>query len=216
MLETFTRRAKTSALLRPGRRRSRRAAIEVAPLESRSLLSTVSPITITEGVNPKMVGEARGRPIAVSVSGTVADSDTSAVLNRSIAYTVFDNQKDRQVGSGTATIASNGSYGFNVRLPERHAGRHASGTEEFTISVMANDSDGNSNSDSAVVTVTPEAGRGFSGRHFGRRGSSSSGHGGAPQRAARPRIDSISGARGRTSRIASPFPAAMTPSPSTS
>ena len=84
MLGNLTTRAAASRLSRVGRRRSRRASIEVAPLESRSLLSTVSPITITEAVSPLMAG-GMGRPITVQVSGTVTDSDTAATLNKTHA-----------------------------------------------------------------------------------------------------------------------------------
>jgi hypothetical protein len=161
MFGILTRRRLGPRLSSTGRRRSRRTAIEVVPLEGRSLLSSASPITITESIAPIM--HARGRSVPIQVSGTVGDSDTAATLNRSLAYTVFDTATNRQVSSGTATIAGDGSYHFSLRLPERH---HAS-AEEFTVVVMASDSAGNSNTDSAMVTATPRMGRFGRSRHGG-------------------------------------------------
>ena len=151
------------------------AAIGVAPLESRSLLSTVSPITVTESVVPQPHSGARGRPIAVQVSGTVADSDTAATLNKSLAYAVFNTANDHQLRHGTAAIASDGDYSFDVRLPVQSAGRRSSSADQFTISVMVSDSAGNSGTDSATVAVTSmgrqgrSLGRGAHGGHLGRR-----------------------------------------------
>ena len=65
---------------------------------------------------------ARGPSVQVRVSGTVGDSDTAATLSRSLGYTVFNTETNQQVRSGTAMIAGDGSYRFNLRLP---GGRHA-------------------------------------------------------------------------------------------
>lgn len=160
-----TLRSRATASGRPGaaRRSGRRAAIEVAALEGRLLLSTASPITVTEAVNPLSIPGARGRPITVQVSGIVTDSDTAATLNRSLAYTIFDTVTGRETGHETAPIAADGSYAFDVRLSTRHLGRHHSGSEPLAISVMATDSDGNSGTDSVMVDVASNGG--------GRRGS---------------------------------------------
>jgi hypothetical protein len=116
----------------------------------------MSPITVTESVTP--LSAARGRSVSVQVSGTVTDSDTAATLNSSLAYAVFNSRTNRQIGSGTAMIAGDGSYLFDVRLP---GGRHSS-SEDFSIVVVASDSDGNSGIDFATVAATPR--RGGSGR----------------------------------------------------
>ena len=105
-------------------------------------------------------------PITVDVAGTVSDSDTMATLNPVLAYSVFATGTDQQVGHGTATIASDGRYSFDVRLKGRGIGRHGSSTG-FTIGVMASDSAGNAGSDSArngyvggqTITLAGTAGR---------------------------------------------------------
>jgi hypothetical protein len=135
-------------------RHSRRAAMEVACLENRSLLST-SPITITEALTPQSIGHAQGRPLTVDVSGTVTDSDTTAALNPRLAYSVFSTRTGDQVGHGTAMIAADGGYSFDVRLFGNGLGRH-NATTRFMISVTASDNAGNSGSDSALVTVASQ------------------------------------------------------------
>ena len=136
MFSLFTRKGTGSGSLKAGRRRSRRAAIELAALEGRWLLSTASPITITESVTP--LAAARGRSVQVQVSGTVTDSDAAARLNPSLAYVVFDSQTNRQISSKTATIAGNGSYSFDVRLPrERTRGRVISRSSSWPATVPA-------------------------------------------------------------------------------
>jgi hypothetical protein len=165
MWTTMRRGATGLGMSRAGRRRSRRAAIGVVTLEGRSLLSTASPITITEGVNP--IRAARRGPMEVEVSGIVADGDTAATLDRSLSYTVFDTQTGRQIREGTARIASDGSYRFDVGLSARGSGgHHHSSVGQFTVSVMASDSAANTASNSATVDVTPNAGG--SGRGRGR------------------------------------------------
>ncbi len=146
------------------RKARRKAAVEVAALESRSLLSTVSPIAVTESVSPVNDGGGRHRPVMVQVSGTVTDSDMSTTLDRSLAYTVFDTSTNRMVQSGTATINPDGSYAFDIRL----TGRHHSSAGDYTIGVTASDSAGNTGSDSAMVGVTPD--RGGRGRFQGNFG----------------------------------------------
>ncbi len=158
MFSFITRKGTGLGSRKAGRRRSRRAAIEVAPLEGRWLLSTASPITVTESVTP--LAAARGRSVQVQVSGTVTDSDTAAVLKPSLAYAVFNSRANREIGNGTATIASDGSYQFDVRLPR---GRH-SRSNDFTIIVMASDNAGNSGTDSATVAATPRMHGSGSGR----------------------------------------------------
>jgi hypothetical protein len=152
MFGAFTTRWTAFGFWRSSHRRSRRAVISVALLESRSLLSTASPITITEAVNPQSISLARRGHVMVDVSGSVADSDSMATLKPALAYSVFATGTDHQVGFGTAMIASNGSYNFDVTLSGRGLSRRGA-TSGFTISVTASDSAGNTGSDSAMVTV---------------------------------------------------------------
>lgn len=173
MFGTVMRKAAASGLSTAGRRRSRRIAIEVAPLESRSLLSTVSPITVTESVSPQAKVGGRGQPLGVQVSGTVADSDTGATLNRSLAYTVLDTTTGHQIRTGTAMIAGGGDYAFNVRLATRNLGRHHSSADQFTITVTATDNAGNSGTASDTVAVAPNGGHSGRGRFHGRHNGSS-------------------------------------------
>jgi hypothetical protein len=158
-------------------RRSRRAEVEVAPLESRALLSNmstspstsaaVSPITITETVSPQTLWPPNGRFVPVHVSGTVTDSDTRATLDPSITYTVFDSETGTQIRMGTATLDSQDDYSFHVSVQARRSGHDFNG-RQYTISVMATDSDKNTASDSAVVTVPHDQGNhGGNGESFG-------------------------------------------------
>ena len=185
--------------------------VEVTQLESRSLLSTTSPISLTETISPQMITSSNGRPVSVQVSGTVTDSDTAATLNKSLAYTVFDTQTNHQVRSGTATIDGSDSYTFNVNLHGRGFGRHHSKVSQFTISVMASDSDANSGTDSAVVIVTQQQRNGREGMSGGDQGSGSGSFCAGSERepAAGVRATSISEARGRGSRTPSPSQAAI-------
>ena len=149
MFGILTRKRLVPRLSTTGRRRSRHTAIEVAPLECRSLLSAH---LRSRSQSRCPDNSAREQSVPIQVSGTVGDSDTAATLSRSLAYTVFNTETNQQVRSGRAMIAGDGSYRFNLRLPARH---HAS-TERFTVVVMASDSAGNSSTDSAMVTVTPK------------------------------------------------------------
>lgn len=171
MLGILTKKPSGLRLSSAGPRRGRHIAVEVAPLECRSLLSSAGPLTITESVAPLM--RNRGASVQVRVSGTVDDSDTAATLSRSLAYTVFNTETNQQVRSGTTMIAGDGRYQFNLRLPGRHHAR----SEEFTVLVTASDSAGNSSTDSAMVAVTPRMGRSgrgrFGGEVGGRRGGNS-------------------------------------------
>ena len=80
--------------------------------------------------------------------------------NKSLAYSVFDSANDHQVGGGMAAIGSEGDYSFKVRLPVHGIDRHSSRADQFTITVMASDSAGNSGTDSATVAVTSTGHRG--------------------------------------------------------
>jgi hypothetical protein len=187
MLET-RKRATARLPSRDHRRRSRRAGIEVAPLENRALLSTTatSPITITETVTTPATPTPFGRPIPVQVAGTVTDSDAPpATLDKTLAYTVVNTQTNREIRTGTAAIQPDGSYMFTVDFPGRRFGRHHfqgfAITSDFTITVMASDSAGNTGSDSSSVLITPSQGPDggnpfFSGNgQFSRRFGSGSG-----------------------------------------
>ena len=168
-MELLARAALAFELPEAVRRRSRRTTLEVTSLEGRSLLSVASPIAITEAVNPQSIGRARGTPITIDVSGTVSDSDTMATLNPALAYSVFATGTNQQVGHGVATIARDGSYNFDLKLTGRGLGRHGS-SSGFTVAVMANDSAGNTGSDSALVTVTSQPNH-----HHGRHGRAAGG-----------------------------------------
>ena len=149
---------------RAGRPPSRRAAIEVLARVPGRCCSRVPP-----SPSPRRLTRSRlpGGGPSPFVSGTVADSDTSATLNRSLTYAVLDTQTDHQVRSGTATITGDGTYNFDVRLSGRGHGRRHLIAGQFAISVMAGDSASNTGTDSAMVAVTPEAGRSGRGRFRG-------------------------------------------------
>jgi hypothetical protein len=187
------------------------AAVEVLALEDRSLLSSASAITITESVNPQMLAAAGRRPIPVQVSGTVTDTDTAATITPSLAYTVFDTQTNHLIRSGTGTLAGDGTYMFNISLHGRGFGGNHSSPSQFTISVMASDSDGNSGTGSAIVTVTENGHGRAGGNSAADQGAAWDGSARARGLAALDRLTSLSAAQGRDSRTAPPPVAIATP-----
>jgi hypothetical protein len=155
---------------RDRRHRSRRAEVEVTPLERRALLSTASisaptstsPITITESVSPQTLWPPNGRFVPVTVSGTIKENDTHATLNTMVDYTVTDSETNHKTMGSTAIMVNPttmvDSYSFSVSLQARRSGHDFNG-RQYTITVTASDSDNNTGFNSAVVTVPHDQGR---------------------------------------------------------
>jgi hypothetical protein len=154
------------------RRRSRRAAVEVAPLESRSLLSTV---TITEAVSPKVLWPPNGREVPVTVSGMI--TDTGAPLSSvGLQYNVQDSETGTTSPNMTPQIqlTQSGMYSFTVELQARRSGHDRPG-RIYTINVFASDMTGGSDMAFAKVIVPHDQGHRF---FFGGNGGGNSGDNG--------------------------------------
>ena len=142
--------------------RGRRAAVEVAQLECRSLLSTG--LTISESVNPQVLWPPNGRLVPVHVSGTISD-DVGTV--NSVQYTVQDSEAatTAPILSGPVTLSNSGQYSFTVDLQALCSGHDHNG-RQYTINITAGDNAGVSATDFAIVTVPHDQG------HRGRSGGS--------------------------------------------
>jgi hypothetical protein len=145
-------------------RRVHRAVVEVAPLESRALLST---LTITESVSPQILWPPNGRFVPVTVSGTI--TDTGATVN-SVQYNVQDSEGINNIGNTPVTL-SNGHYSFVVDLQARRSGQDKAG-RMYTIDILASDTGTppTSATDSEVVIVPHD--RGHRGLDLGGTGNS--------------------------------------------
>jgi len=109
---------------------------------------------ITESVSPQVLWPPNGKLVPVHVSGNI--SDNVATVN-SVQYNVQDSETGGQILSGPVMLGQDGHYSFRIRLQARRAGQDLNG-RQYTINVIASDTQGNSNNDSAVVIVPHDRG----------------------------------------------------------
>jgi hypothetical protein len=111
--------------------------------------------TITIAANSSILWPPNGKPVAVTVSGVIAD--TLSGIGPTAAFTVMDKYGAVQP-SGTVSVASDGHYSFTVNLEAARLGTDRDG-RTYEIIVSAEDKAGNPASASTIVLVPHDQGK---------------------------------------------------------
>ena len=114
-------------------------------VENRSL-----PPAITVSATPETLWPPNGKRVPVTISGTIKDAE-SGVNASTAAYAVLDEYGLIQP-NGPIQVAMDGSYAFTIKLQASRKGNDRDG-RQYTITVSAQDNEGNQGSKSTVVTV---------------------------------------------------------------
>ena len=114
-----------------------------------------TPPTITVSANPASLWPPNGEMIQVTVSGTIADTQ-SGVDAATAKFTVYDQDGTVQP-LGPVTVAADGSFSFTVLLQASRNGSDLTG-RHYSITVRASDNAGNPGFGSAVVVVPHDQG----------------------------------------------------------
>ncbi|HEY6386359.1 MAG TPA: hypothetical protein VIX91_11820 [Candidatus Acidoferrum sp.] len=114
-----------------------------------------TPPSVTCSANPHTLWPPNGKPVVVTVSGTVTPG-SQPIPSGIAAYAVTD-EYDQVQPSGTVTLGTGGSYSFGISLIAARNGDDKDG-RTYTIVVGARDSIGNLGSCSTVVTVPHDQG----------------------------------------------------------
>ena len=121
-------------------------------VENRSLtgVEDTTPPAITVSATPETLGPPNGKRVSVTISGTIKDAE-SGVNASTAAYAVIDEYGLIQP-NGPIQVAMDGSYAFTIKLQASRKGNDRDG-RQYTITVSAQDNEGNQGSKSTVVTV---------------------------------------------------------------
>lgn len=121
-------------------------------VENRSLtgVEDTTPPAITVSATPETLGPPNGKRVPVTISGTIKDAE-SGVNASTAAYAVIDEYGLIQP-NGPIQVAMDGSYAFTIKLQASRKGNDRDG-RQYTITVSAQDNEGNQGSKSTVVTV---------------------------------------------------------------
>jgi probable HAF family extracellular repeat protein len=113
----------------------------------------VTPPVITVTASPATPSPPNGKLITVTVSGTITEDepDDSGVQAGSTIYKVIDEYEQIQP-KGSFTLDAGGGYTFTVKLQASKNGDDKDG-RHYTIEVSATDNAGNTDTESAIVTV---------------------------------------------------------------
>jgi hypothetical protein len=112
----------------------------------------VTPPVITITATPQTLWPPNGKMVPVSVSGTIKDTE-SGVNTSTAAYAVTDEYGLIQPSGQITTLdATNGSYAFRIQLQASRNGNDKDG-RQYTITISAQDNEGNQGSNSTIVTV---------------------------------------------------------------
>ena len=114
------------------------------------------PPTVTCSANPNTLWPPNGKPVPVSVSGSISDAGVG-LLAGGAQFSVADEYGQTQP-SGVITVASGGAYAFNVSLVAARNGNDQDG-RHYTITVQASDKAGNVGTCQTVVTVPHDKGK---------------------------------------------------------
>lgn len=113
-----------------------------------ALFAAAPGVTIT--ANPAQVWPPNGKPVVVTVSGTITDTGTG-VNSNSVSYNVADEYASVQP-AGQFTLNPDGTFSFTVTLTARRNGFDRDG-RVYTITVLAADGAGVVGGGAATVTV---------------------------------------------------------------
>jgi hypothetical protein len=121
------------------------------PCEVENRSEDTTPPEITISATPKTLSPPNGRMVPVTISGTITDAG-SGVNASTTAYAVTDEYGLIQP-SGRVPVGSDGSsYAFTISLQASRRGNDRDG-RQYTITISAQDKEGNQGSKSTVVTV---------------------------------------------------------------
>ncbi|MFH0909640.1 MAG: hypothetical protein V1929_12840 [bacterium] len=122
--------------------------------------------SVTVTADPDQVWPPNGKPVVVTVSGTITDTGTGVNFD-TVSYNVADEYASVQP-AGQFTLNPDGTFSFTVTLTARRYGSDRDG-RVYTITVLAADGAGVVGGGTATVTV-PHDRRG--GGHGGGNGHS--------------------------------------------
>jgi hypothetical protein len=114
-----------------------------------------TPPLVTCAANPKTLWPANGKPVVVTVSGTIIDS-TSGVDTSSLKFSVKDEYGVVQP-TGTFSLGTGGNFSFSVSLIAGRNGNDNDG-RTYQISATGKDNAGNPGSCSTTSTVPHDQG----------------------------------------------------------
>jgi hypothetical protein len=107
----------------------------------------------TIAASPSALWPPNGKPVAVTISGTIQDPAGVA----SASYTV-DDEYGQASSSGAVAIAADGSYRFTIQLPASRLGTDTDG-RVFRIRIQATDLAGNVGTVETRVVVPHSQGK---------------------------------------------------------
>jgi hypothetical protein len=116
----------------------------------------VTPPTINVLATPQTLWPPTGRMVTVTISGAITD-DESGVDVRTTAYAVTDEYGLVQPSGRPIALGKDGSYSFTIQLQASRRGNDIDG-RQYTITVSAQDMEGNMGSASIRVIVPHDQG----------------------------------------------------------
>jgi hypothetical protein len=115
---------------------------------------------VVVSANPSQIWPPNGKPVVVTVSGTITDTGTGVNFD-TVSYNVADEYAAVQP-AGQFTLNSDGTFSFTVTLTARRNGADRDG-RTYTITVLAADAANVVGGGTATVTV-PHDRRGGGGK----------------------------------------------------
>jgi hypothetical protein len=106
---------------------------------------------ITVSANPTTLWPPNGKMVPVIISGTITDLESGVNASTAI-FEVKDEYGLIQPSGQITTLDASGRYSFRIQLQASRNGNDADG-RQYTITVSAQDNEGNQGSKSTVVTV---------------------------------------------------------------
>ena len=119
-------------------------------------VDTVPPV-ITVSATPETLWPPNGRTVSVTIVATITDAGSGVDPNTTI-YAVEDEYGSVEP-SGSLTLEADGRYTATIGLEAARRGNDADG-RRYTITVSAQDNEGNEGVDTAIVTVPQNQGQG--------------------------------------------------------
>jgi hypothetical protein len=112
----------------------------------------ITPPVINVIATPKTLSPPNGKMVSITILGTIKDAE-SGVNASTAAYAVTDEYGLIQPSGQITTLdATNGSYAFRIQLQASRNGNDKDG-RQYTITISAQDNEGNQGSNSTIVTV---------------------------------------------------------------
>lgn len=130
---------------------TRTVSFELSP-DQVNAIRDVTPPEITASVTPTTLWPPNGRPVDVTVSGVITDDLSGVDLGRA-RFEVTDDHGTVQP-AGSVTVGEDGSFSFPITLIASRRGNDPAG-RHYTITVTADDDDGNRGRAAALVVTVP-------------------------------------------------------------